>query len=315
MTVDLAPPLATTHQPRFWVRRFELIVVLLVCLGPPIVAWVYYLSFGLPDTLANEDPANPQGTHQFPIWIRIWHYLNLLLVVLLSWTGWQILADQPRLAWSASGGHWLEFDLRRQAVSGTSPSTRDRLPFWHAIMAVGWAATGAVYLTLVSLTGERQHILPQSWVVFPEAFHVFVHYSTFHLPLDPDGFYRYNSLQLLSYAIVMLGLVPMIALTGLAISPAVNGPFRGLVRLFGNRETARSVHYLMILGYFAFIAIHLFFVIMYAIWLNGNHIVLGTDESGLPGWLIGGVGIGLIAGIVWFIRRIVWRFPQSPGSL
>ncbi len=293
------------------IRRRELIIFLILILGPPALAWVTTFVFGLPGTLGNEDPANPRGTHQFPLWIRGWHYLNLLLVVLLTRTGWSILADQPRLSWSAtdpSSAEWLRFEPRGGEAESPQGLTRTR--YWHALLAVGWAVSGWIYLGLVASTGERQHLVPLSWRVFPEAWHVFVQYSTFHLPLDPDGFYRYNSLQLLSYATVIFGFVPLILVTGLAISPQGEGRLRGLNRLFGNREAARSIHYLAILGYLAFVAVHLFFVVSYAIRLNGHHVVLGTDETGLPGWLIGGVGIGVIALIAFATRRLARPRPE-----
>ena len=306
MTRLAEPTLATDRPPRFWVRRFELISLLLVVFAWPIAAWVDYLAFGLPRTLGNEDPANPSGAHQFPFWIRIWHYVNLLLTVLLAWSGWRILAEQPWLAWSESGARWFRFN----PGSAESGPEIDRVRFRHALLAVGWAATGFIYPALVALTGEQEHLIPLTWKVFPEAWHVFVQYSTFHLPLDPDGFYRYNSLQLLSYATVMFGIVPLIVVTGPAISPAFGDRPRGLVRLFGNREAARSIHYLAILGYLTFVAIHVFFVVMYAIWLNGHHVVPGTDETGLPGWLIGGVGIGGIALIAYATRRLARPRPE-----
>ncbi len=144
---------------------------------------------------------------------------------------------------------------------------------------------------------------PLTGRTIPEAWHVFVQYSTFHLPLDPDGFWRYNSLQLLSYATVMFGIVPLICLTGVATSPAFGMPGRLASRMFGNREAARSIHYLAILGYCAFIAVHLSFVVIYACWLNLDHIVLGTDETGLPGGVIAAVGIGGIALVASLTRR------------
>ena len=41
-----------------------------------------------------------------------------------------------------------------------------------------------------------------------------VHYATFHLPLEPDGFYHYNPLQQLAYAGVVFCIAPAVAVDG-----------------------------------------------------------------------------------------------------
>jgi len=308
------PKTSTEGWPRFWLRRPELVVFLMVIFAPPTLAWVDYLLFGLPTTSGNADPADPRGPHDFPAWLRGWHYLNLLLFVLLTRTGWRIFQRHPRLYWSEPakpGAEWFRLDPPADASTGSTEVRDEEGPIRHrhALLATGWALASFVDLALVVLTGRGQHLVPMSWRVVPEAFRVFVRYSTFHLPLDPDGFYRYNSLQLLSYSIAMFGFVPLMILTGLAISPEGGDRFSRLSRLFGNRQAARSIHYLTIVGYVAFIAVHVFFVVLYAFRLNLDHIVLGTDETGLPGWVIGGAGISLIALIAYATRRMTRNHP------
>lgn len=307
MSSAKALPAAAAPAPAFWIRRRELLALGLAFFGPPLAAWAYFVAVGLPPTSGYADPANPHGAHQFPAWLRGWHYLNLLLVVLLGRTGGRILAGRPWLAWSEGGEPWVRWGGPRPGAGGDAAPAGEarRLRLGHATLAVAWAVSGAAYGLLVALTGEAEHLLPLTRRTVPEAWAVFVQYSTFHLPLDPDGYYRYNSLQLLSYAIVMLGFVPLIAVTGLAISPAF-GRLGRFSRLGGAREAARSVHYLAILGYLAFIAVHVFFVVLYAAWLNGHHVVMGTDETGLPGWLIGGAGLGGI-GLAWLAARRLLR--------
>ena len=299
-------PIATTTVGRrrsFWIRRRELIVSLTVLFGPPVLAWVDYLGFGLPPTSGNADPADPSGPHSFPIWVRGSHYLNLLFVVLLLRSGWRIGKDHPRLFWNASaapGTEWARLNLT-EADPDLVRSTRDD-PRWYRrnLTAIGWTLTGFVYMALVALTGQWQRILPTTWAVFPEAWHVFVQYSTFHLPLDPDGYWRYNSLQLFSYAVVVFGFCPALILSGLA----AEGHSLILSRAFGNREAARSVHVLLGVAYLAFVAVHVFFVVLYGFWLNWNHIVLGTDETGLPGGVIAVIAIGSIALIYYVTDRL-----------
>ena len=84
-----------------------------------------------------------------------------------------------------------------------------------------WVVNGAIYITLLLCTSHWRRLVPTSWHIFPEAWAVFVHYATFHLPPEPDGFFRYNALQQLSYFAVVFVLAPLSMLTGLAMSPAL----------------------------------------------------------------------------------------------
>jgi DMSO/TMAO reductase YedYZ molybdopterin-dependent catalytic subunit len=123
---------------------------------------------------------------------------------------------------------------------------------------------------------------------------VLVHYATLHMPPEPDGFYRYNSLQHLAYFAVVFLLPPLSMLTGLAMSPALDSRFPWYARAFGGRQGARSIHFLLLLAYLGFIAVHVLMVVITGVSRNMDHIVMGTDETGIPGLVLGAVGIGVI---------------------
>ena len=78
-------------------------------------------------------------------------------------------------------------------------------------------------------------------------------------------------------------------------SSAVGGSFARLAGLLGDSQAARSVFNL---------AIHVTFVVMYAVWLNWNHVVLGTGETGLPGRVIAAAGVAGLTLVVWLTRRL-----------
>ena len=63
-------------------------------------------------------------------------------------------------------------------------------------------------------------------MVFLQAWNTWVHYATFHLPPEPNGFYNYNALQQIAYFTVVFVFGPLAILTGIAMSPAV--PSRGV---------------------------------------------------------------------------------------
>ena len=74
---------------------------------------------------------------------------------------------------------------------------------------------------------------PVSWEIIPAAWKAFVYYATFHLPVEPNGFYQYNPLQQLSYFGVIFVMAPLSMLTGIAMSPAVDNRFPIFQSCFG----------------------------------------------------------------------------------
>src|SRR5205085_3148032 len=77
-----------------------------------------------------------------------------------------------------------------------------------------------------------------------------------------DAAGRYNPLQKLAYIGVIFFLIPMMILTGLAMSPAFNATFPQLLFVFGGRQSARSIHFLCAMGLLAFIIVHLVMVML-----------------------------------------------------
>ena len=71
---------------------------------------------------------------------------------------------------------------------------------------------------------------------------------------------RYSALQKLSYAGVLLVALPLMILTGLAMSPGMNAFAPWLVDVFGGRQTARTLHFLLMLALVAFFVVHIVMV-------------------------------------------------------
>lgn len=74
-----------------------------------------------------------------------------------------------------------------------------------------------------------------------------------------DG--RYNGLQKLAYATVLLVIFPLIIATGLTMSPGMNAAWPWLLDIFGGRQTARTIHFLCMAALVAFFLIHIFMVL------------------------------------------------------
>ncbi len=73
---------------------------------------------------------------------------------------------------------------------------------------------------------------------------------------------RYNVLQKLAYLIVIFGLLPLVVLTGMTMSPSLDAAWPWLLDLFGGRQSARSLHFLAAAGIAGFILVHLVMVVL-----------------------------------------------------
>jgi len=71
----------------------------------------------------------------------------------------------------------------------------------------------------------------------------------------------YGPLQRLTYAVVMFILFPLIVLTGLTMSPGINASWPFLLDLFGGRQTARTIHFGVMVLLVLFFVIHIVMVV------------------------------------------------------
>jgi thiosulfate reductase cytochrome b subunit len=73
---------------------------------------------------------------------------------------------------------------------------------------------------------------------------------------------RYNTLQKLSYFAVIFVLLPLVILTGLAMSPGMNAAWGWIIDLTGGRQSARSIHFIAAALLALFILVHLVMVVL-----------------------------------------------------
>lgn len=104
----------------------------------------------------------------------------------------------------------------------------------------------------------------------------------------PAGERHYNVLQKIAYVSVVGILGPLVVLTGLAMSPWMDAAVPILPAVFGGRQSARTVHFLVTFAFLGFTVMHLFMVAVTGVWNNARSIVTGwfrvseegdTDES------------------------------------
>ena len=329
---------AVAASPRIrWSTLLPLVGPLILLL---IAAYVQWIVAGLP-TLPLYPMVTPDTATQpfgFSVGLRLTHYVNLLFIILLARSGLQILMDHPRLYWnvhSTPGSEWVRFtpvqvpldrlytakdDARYLSPWIGLPGGRHTLGLarhWHFVSALFWVLNGAIYIVLLFTTSHWRRIVPTSWNIIPEAWAYFVHYATFHLPPEPNGFYQYNALQQLSYFGVVFILAPISILTGPAMSPALVNRFGWYRHLPGNRQIGRSIHFLALCGYVLFTIAHVSMVIITGFARNMNHIVIGTDNPLRFGMYIGLSGLAILFLINVMANWSTWlspRFIQRVGN-
>ena len=72
---------------------------------------------------------------------------------------------------------------------------------------------------------------------------------------------RYNVLQKLAYASVLFVALPLMIATGLTMSPGFNAVAPWLLDLFGGRQTARTIHFIIMVGLIGFFAVHMLMIL------------------------------------------------------
>jgi len=310
---------------------------LLLFLSPFLIlvaaAYLQWATVGLP-TVPPVSQALPDITaaQGFPAWLRVTHSVNFLFIILLIRSGLQILVDHPRLYWNVHctpGTEWLRLtpvEVPRDRVWTAKDDSRYLSPWiglpgyrhtigmarhWHFLSVLFWVTNGLIYVVLLFGTGQWKRLVPTSWQVVPDAWAYFVHYVTFHLPPEPDTFHHYNPLQQLTYFGVVFILAPLAILTGPSMSPALTNRFQWYPKVPGNRQIGRSIHFLIMCAFLAFIVVHVTMVALTGFARNMNHIVMGTNDTHIVGLLLGLLGIGVVVVLNALANWMAWKYPRA----
>lgn len=196
---------------------------------------------------------------------RLWHWINLLALVILFMSGLNISNAHPWLYWGQWGFQpntaWLA--VHRWPGWATIPgyynlaAARD----WHILFA--WVfAIGLLVFLLIALFNRHlgRDIVPRRkewrWAAIRADIAAHLRFDFSH------GEGKYNFLQKVAYGFVLFVLLPLMILTGMAISPGFDAAFPWLLDVFGGRQSARSIHFIVAWGVFGFFVIHLLLVLL-----------------------------------------------------
>ena len=122
-----------------------------------------------------------------------------------------------------------------------------------------WILTGAVYVVLVFATGYWHYLVPTHWSLVPDSITSIGDYLQFQLPAKIPG-EPFEPAQKLAYFMVIFVMAPLQIATGAAMSPSVLARFPWYGKLFGGKQGARSLHFLGMCAFAAFIVVHVFMV-------------------------------------------------------
>jgi sulfoxide reductase catalytic subunit YedY len=267
----------------------------------------------------------------FPAWIRATHWINFLLMGFVIRAGLQILAAYPRLYWNdhcIPGTEWIKFTrkvinperpwIAREQEENWSPwiaQPGNNLGLgrhWHFVTIGFWVLNGLIYVILLFASGAWPRLVPTTWSIIPEAWQTFTQYATLHLP-PAEAFKLYDPLQQLAYAGVVFVLAPFLILTGAAQSPAIDARFPWYIKLFGGRQTARSLHFLGLVAFLGFVVVHVTLVVLTGFANNMGNIVLGQHDHDQG--LAVAIGLGIIALSVLIWGLTTWYSRRSPRTV
>jgi Ni/Fe-hydrogenase b-type cytochrome subunit len=205
--------------------------------------------------------------HQLPT--RIWHWLNALTVFVMLMSGLMIFNAHPHLYWGSFGANfdhsWLSFRGRPFPGWATIPSTYNLAAArrWH--LAFAWLLVAGLLIFLaVSLWNRhvQRDLAPTREQVKPaHIWNDIKAHARLRFPTG-DSALKYNVLQKMSYISVIFLLIPLMILTGLAMSPAMDAGWPWLLDIFGGRQSARSIHFICAAAILLFIIVHLVMVVL-----------------------------------------------------
>lgn len=224
-----------------------------------------------------------------PPWVRLTHWIVTVSFLILAFTGIAILMVHPRLYWGEVGNDLtpalLELPISRNHQHG---GWDNRTPFFPEAASpvsasrtyeifnqngwgrslhflAGWflVLSGAVYLLAGIFSGHFwRHLLPRRAELTRAQFWREVRA---HLRLrisSSPGSTHYGLLQKCSYVGVVFLALPLMVVTGLAMSPAITAAFPFLSGMFGGYQSARTIHFLAFAALLLFLLVHLVMIVL-----------------------------------------------------
>jgi len=251
--------------------------------------------------------ANVKRVYRHPLAVRLTHWVAALALGVLAMSGMQIFNAHPALYASDAStfGHsvlsigadetpdgqpvgYLKIGGLRVKTTGVLGYGPDGMGGFEARAFPSWATIPA-YRSLAD--GRRWHIF-FAWVLVICA----VIYAAWAFALWPNrkdlrelpkaarthlipwrvpATAELNPLQKLTYFGIVFVVAPVVVLSGLALSPAIDAHAHWLPQLFGGRQFARIWHFAGMIALIAFFVVHLLMVTMTGLVNNLRSMITG----------------------------------------
>ena len=250
---------------------------------------------------ASASPAGGDLVRRHRLSTRIWHWTNAAALLVLLMSGLMIFNAHPRLYWGQYGANpdpaWLQIgstedqgylrigdvQIDTTGVLGRWTDGDGRIrtrafPSWSTIpsnynlaLARRWHLTFAWVLAL-GIAGYglwslvnghfRRDLLPKRReLALAHVWRDIRHHARLKFPKGAAAA-RYNVLQKLSYLAVVAAALPVMVLTGLTMSPSMAAIWPWLLDVFGGRQSARSIHFIVATFLVLFVIVHLVMVVL-----------------------------------------------------
>ena len=254
--------------------------------------------------------------------VRVTHWINLLCLTILLMSGLQIFNAHPALYTGAQSnfsapivamkaaenddakgvttifGHafnttgWLGVSAGADGSATergfprwiTFPSEQDLASGrrWHFFFAWIFVTNGLFYLIFGLVSGHVRRDLAPRDGEFGQIAHSIKEHIRLRFP-EGDQARRYNILQKLTYLAVIFALLPAMVIAGLAMSPGMDAAFPQILWVFGGRQSARTVHFVLAWGIVLFVLVHVVMVVLSGALNNMRGMITGWYDIGSRG--------------------------------
>jgi len=174
--------------------------------------------------------------HPWPV--RIMHWVNAVVMLIMITSGWGIYDDDVIIRGFHFSSFWRLGDWAAWSLN------------WHFAGMWFLVINGLIYLVYGFASGRfREKLLP---IRPTEVVQTVI--DTLHLKIAHEDITVYNAVQKLLYIIVILAGISQV-ITGIAIWKPVQ--FSGLVSLLGGFQTARVLHFVGMAVIVGFLIVHM----------------------------------------------------------
>jgi thiosulfate reductase cytochrome b subunit len=247
--------------------------------------------------------------------VRITHWINVACLAILLMSGLQIFNAHPALyggeasdferpiLWIEAhrndrgrpvgmthvfGGAFETTGVLGWSTNGPRPSARAfpawvTIPgeqdlatgrVWHFFFAWLLVFNGLVYLLHAFISGHFSRDLVPSRMQIRYLGRTFIDHLRLRFPCGQEAA-QYNGLQKLAYLLIAFALLPLIVLAGLTMSPGVDASVPWLLDLFGGRQSARMIHFIIAGLLVSFVIIHVIMVLVSGVINNMRSMITG----------------------------------------